>query len=212
MEPEADAEPLEACTVDGKTVRASCDADWGMSHTYIISARLINGLVNGLVVGQTAMPDTSNALTAIRQRLPKRERENRVVSINVLDCQTDIAQTIVERKGWYLLAVKDNQSDLHAHRQRDFAYLDRTDAMALDRSETVERGRIERRTGTLMDGAHGLRDELDPDRRGTALGYAVRVVAPRTVRGRTARSVRDYITQLPVTLGPTRVADLVRGH
>jgi hypothetical protein len=34
-----------------------------------------------------------------------------------------------------------------------------------------------------MGGALGLRDELDPDHRGTALGGAVRVVAERTLRG-----------------------------
>ena len=73
--------------------------------------------------------------------------------------------------------------------------------MAHDRSETVERGhgRRERRICTLLDGAGGLRDELDPDRRWTALGC-------------TARSVRHCITNLPVTFGAARVADLVRGH
>ena len=34
------------------------------------------------------------------------------MSINALACQTDIAQRIAEEGGWYLLAVKDNQSDL----------------------------------------------------------------------------------------------------
>ena len=55
------------------------------------------------MMGQTTVPDKGNELTA---------------------CQTDIAQTIAEGNGWYLLAVKDNKSDLHAHLQRDFAYLD----------------------------------------------------------------------------------------
>ena len=44
-------------------------------------------------------------------------------------------------------------------------------------------GRIKRRTCTLMSGVHGLRDELDLDRRWTDLGCAVRVVAERTRRG-----------------------------
>ena len=188
MEAEADrdAEPLEACAVDGKTVRASFDAERGVPRTHIVSARLDNGLV----VGQTAVPDKSNELTAIRQLLPDLVLEGRVVSIDALACQTDIAQTIAEGGGWYLLAVKDNPSDLHANLQRDFAYLDRTGAVAHDRSETVERGhgRLERRTCTLMGGARGLRDELDPDRRWTDLGCAVRY----------------YITNLPLTLGAAR--------
>ncbi len=103
---------------------------------------------------QTAVSDKSNELTAIRQLLPKLELKSRVVSINALACQTDIAQTIAERNSWYL--------------QRDFAYLDRTGPVA-----------------------HDLRDELDSDRRWTALGCAV-------------RSVRYYITNLPVDTGAAR--------
>ena len=207
---DADAEPLEACAVDGKTVRASFDAVRGIRRTHIVSARLDCGLV----VHQTAVPEKRGELTAIRQLLADLDLEGRVVSIDALACQTDIAQRIAEEGGWYLLAVKDNQSDLHAHLQRDFACLDRTGAVDHDRSETVERGhgRIERRICTILDGAGGLRDELDPDRRWTALGCAVRVVAERTLHGCTARSVRYYITNLPVTFGAARVGDLVRGH
>ena len=38
------------------------------------------------------------------------------------------------------------------------------------------------------------------------------MVAERTVRDRTTRAVRYYITNLPVTVGAARMADLVRGH
>ena len=193
-ETDADAEPLEACTVDGKTVYASFDAERGVPRTHIFSTRL----TNGLVVGPTAVPDKSNAWTAIRQLLPALELEGRVVSIDALACQTDITQTIDEEHGWYLLAVKDNQSDLYANLQRDFAYLDRTGTMGHDHSGTVERGHgcIEWRTCILMGGTHGLQDELDPDRRWAALGCAVRY----------------YITNLSMDIRAARVADLVRGH
>ena len=171
--PEADAESevkeeaelAETCAIDGKTVRASVDADRGVPCTHIVSVRL----ASDLVVGRTAVPDQSNELTANRQLLAKRELEGRVVSIDALGCRTDIAETIAAGGGGYLLAVKNNQSDLHAHRQRDVAYLDRTGAAAAarGRSETVARahGRSERRTCTIMGGANGILDELDPDRR-----------------------------------------------
>ncbi len=111
-EPEVEEEePWEACAVDGKTVRASGDADRGVPRTHIVSARLDCGLV----------PDKSNELTAIRQLLADLELAGRVVSIDALGCQTDIAETIAEGGGGYLLAVKDNQFDLHANLRRDFA-------------------------------------------------------------------------------------------
>ncbi|MXZ40859.1 MAG: transposase [Caldilineaceae bacterium SB0666_bin_21] len=45
------------------------------------------------------------------------------MTIDTLGCQTEMARTMAHGGGWYLLAVKDNQSDLHTHLRRDFAYL-----------------------------------------------------------------------------------------
>ena len=209
-EEEAEAEPLEGCAVDGKSVRRSGDAARGLRRTHIVSARLDGGLT----IGQAAVPAKSNELTAIRQLLPALELEGRVVSIDAMGCRTDVARTIADADGWYLLAVTDGEASLHLNLQRDFAYLDRTGAVAHDRHETVERrhGRTERRTCTILGGANGILDEIDPDQRWEALGCAVRVVAERTVRDRTTRAVRYYITNLPVTVGAAHMADLVRGH
>lgn len=209
-EDEEDEEPLEACAVDGKSVRRSGDVARGLRRTHIVSARLDNGLT----VGQAAVPAKGNELTAIRQLLPALELKDRVVSIDAMGCRTDVAETIAAADGWYLLAVTDSESNLHRNLQRDFAYLDRTGAVAHDRHETVERrhGRLERRTCTIMGGDHGILDEIDPDQRWEALGCAVRMVAERTVRGRTTRAVRYYITNLSVDTGAARMANFVRGH
>ena len=71
-EPEGQAEAealLEGCAVDGKSLRRSGDADRGVARTHIVSARLDNGLT----VGQAAVPDQGNELTALRQLLPALE-------------------------------------------------------------------------------------------------------------------------------------------
>ena len=209
-EKEEAAEPPEACAVDGKSVRRSGDAARGLRRTHIVSARLDGGLT----IGQAAVPAKGNELTAIRQLLPALALKGRVVSIDAMGCRTDVARTIADADGWYLLAVTDGEASLHANLQRDFAYLDRTGAVAHDRHETVERrhGRTERRTCTILGGDNGILDEIDPDQRWAVLGCAVRMVAERTVRDRTTRAVRYYITNLPVTVGAARMADLVRGH
>ena len=211
-EDEEEEEPLEACAVDGKSVRRSGDAARGLRRTHIVSARLDGGLT----IGQAAVPakGKGNELTAIRQLLPALDLEDRVVSIDAMGCRTDVAETIADADGWYLLAVTDGEANLHAHLQRDFAYLDRTGAVAHDRHETVERGhgRTERRTCTILGGDHGILDEIDPDRHWAGLGCAVRMVAERTVRDRTTCAVRYYISNLPVDTGAARMANLVRGH
>ena len=162
----------EGCAVDGKSVRRSGDADRGLPRTHIVSARLDNGLT----VGQAAVPDQGNELTALRQLLPALELKDRVVTIDAMGCRTDVAETIADAEGWYLLAVKDGEANLHANLQRDFAYLDRTGAVAHDRHETVERGhgRIERRTCTIMGGPrrHPRRDRSRPTLDGPGLRRA----------------------------------------
>ena len=59
-EAKEEAELAETCAVDGKTVRASGDADRGVLCPRIVLARL----ASGLVVGRTSVPDKSNELTA----------------------------------------------------------------------------------------------------------------------------------------------------
>ena len=115
-----------------------------------------------------------------------------------MGCRTDVAETIADADGWYLLAVTDGESNLHLNLQRDFTYLDRTGAVAHDRHEPLERrhGQLERRTCTIMGGDHGILNEIDPDQRWDGLGCAVRY----------------YITNLPVDTGAARMANLVRGH
>ena len=94
-------------------------SDRDIPRTHIVSARQ-NG---SLVVGQMVVPDKLGKLTAIRQLLPHLELEGRGHVHRCPDlCQTDIAKTIANRG--YLLVVKDNQLNRHAHQRRDFAYLD----------------------------------------------------------------------------------------
>ncbi len=204
------AEPLAACAIDGKTARRSGDETRGIPRAHIVSARL----ENGQVVGQAVVADKANELTAIRQLLADLPLSGRVVTLDAQGCYTDVARTIVEAGGRYLLAVKDNQPNLHHRLQQAFAHLDRSGNGVHDHSETVERGhgRRERRTCTLLSAAHGLLDALDPDQRWKGLNSVVRVVAERTAHGRTARSVRDYISNLPLTTGAAAMADLVRAH
>lgn len=85
--------------------------------------------------------------------------------IDTLGCQMDIAETIAKVGGECLLAVKNNQSDLHTNLQRNFTDLDYTGGAAANynHSETMEEahGQTERRTCAIMGGANGLQNEFD---------------------------------------------------
>jgi predicted transposase YbfD/YdcC len=70
------------------------------------------------VLGQRAVADKSNEITAIpllvEELAASGALAGSLVSIDAMGCQSDIAETIVDLGGDYLLATKDNQKTAHA--------------------------------------------------------------------------------------------------
>ena len=98
--------------IDGKTVRGS--AREGQAAVHIVRAFVVN---NSLVLGQLATDAKSNEITAIPDLLKTLALQGALVTIDAMGCQHAIAQTIIDRGGDYLLAVKDNQLLLHEELQ-----------------------------------------------------------------------------------------------
>ena len=68
---------------------------------------------NQVVLGQLAVDSKSNEITALPALLDLLQLKGAVVTIDAMGCQREIAGKIVENKGDYVLAVKDNQPTLH---------------------------------------------------------------------------------------------------
>jgi len=71
-------------------------------------------------LGQVACEEKSNEITAIPELVKLLNLRGCTVTIDAMGCQTEIVEGIRDRKGHYLLAVKDNQPTLCADLQRDF--------------------------------------------------------------------------------------------
>ena len=73
---------------------------------------------NHLSLGQVAVDDKSNEITAIPRLLELLDLSGALVTIDAMGCQKEIAAKIVQGGGDYVLAVKDNQphllEDIHA--------------------------------------------------------------------------------------------------
>ena len=67
-----------------------------------------------MTLGQVAVEDKSNEITAIPKLLQLLELEGALVSIDAMGCQKEIAQAIRDKKADYLLQVKGNQPSLEA--------------------------------------------------------------------------------------------------
>lgn len=99
----------QVIAIDGKTLRRSHDGVLGKGAIEMVSAW---ATANRLVLGQVKVEEESNEITAIPELLRVLEVTGCIVTIDAIGCQTDIAQTIVDKGGDYVLAVKANQGQL----------------------------------------------------------------------------------------------------
>jgi len=131
--------------IDGKTSRRSHDRKNGQKALHLVSAF---ASTSRLVLGQEAVDEKSNEITAIPALLQRLDLEGALVSIDAMGCNATIAETIIAANADYLLAVKDNQPTLHADIK---SYFDTAPSGEVERSETVgkEHGRLEIRAHSV---------------------------------------------------------------
>ena len=98
---------LSQIAIDGKTLRGS--GTGGQQALHLVSAW---ATANSLSLGQVAVAEKSNEITALPRLLELLDVNGALVSIDAMGCQKDIAAKIVERGGDYVLTVKDNQPSL----------------------------------------------------------------------------------------------------
>jgi predicted transposase YbfD/YdcC len=128
---------LSQIAIDGKTLRGSGTA--GRQTLHLVSAW---ATANCLSLGQVAVAEKSNEITAIPRLLELLDVNGALVSIDAMGCQKDIAAKIVERGGDYVLTVKDNQPSLLSAIQDCFQQAIETDFAGVthDEFETHDRG------------------------------------------------------------------------
>lgn len=194
--------------IDGKTLRRSHHRGRALGPLHVVSAWASE---QGLTLGQLATEEKSNEITAIPALIEHIDVKNAVVTIDAMGCQREIAQQIVDAQGDYVLAVKDNQPQLHAAISEFF-------------NEHLEDDlqRVPHRTYETHDKGHGRTDEryyylaklprdfpLSKQWPGVrAIGMAVRVT--EHADGRASDDVRYYIASR-YTSGE-KFARAVRGH
>ena len=146
----------QVVALDGKTLRRAHDRTDGKAALHLVSAWASG---SALVLGQLAVDDKSNEITAIPALLRLLELAGSTVTIDALGCQTAIAAQIVAQGGDDALALKDNHPTLHAEVAGAFADARATGVAGYapadhDYWETVEKdhGRREtRRSWTIRD-------------------------------------------------------------
>jgi len=106
----AEASQGRLIAIDGKTIRRSLDVANGKAAVHMVSAWCN---ANKVVLGQLATEEKSNEITAIPKLLKLIDIGGAVVTIDAMGCQKEIAATIVDEDGDYVLQLKGNQGSLH---------------------------------------------------------------------------------------------------
>lgn len=110
----------------------------------------------GVTLAQHAVDDKTNEITAVETLLQGLVLEGRVMTMDALLTQRQVAQTIVDKGGDYVMIVKENQPQLHADIALVFAQPPWGDLQETASTVDMGHGRIEQRTLTASSALAGI--------------------------------------------------------
>jgi predicted transposase YbfD/YdcC len=200
----------QVIAVDGKTARGSRDSYSGQEAIHLVSAFAHE---SGLLLGQRKVDEKSNEITAVPELLKALFIKGCVVTVDALNCQKDIAQTIIEAGGDYVFALKANHPQLHQEvvdwfdwaKARDFRDMDHTFC------ETVNKGhgRVEIRQCYALSDPHAFQALAYYDGWAGLQSIAV-VYRQRRFADRTQAETAYFLSSLPAQA--ERILDASRAH
>ena len=197
----------ELVHIDGKAMRRTRRDSRKLGALHVVSAWASE---RGLTLGQVAVEAKSNEITAIPALLEVLDLRDKVVTIDALGCQKDIAAAVVGGGADYVLSVKDNQPTLHAEVQ--LAFLDaRAAPRAAGREYTTEEsghGRHERRTVRVLPEAELVSQRV------AWVGLLTLVMVTRVVTCAATGAITTEVGYYISSLRPNarRLARAIRGH
>lgn len=199
----ASESPDEAIAVNGKTLRGS--KKQGAPGTHLLS---VVGHRLGLTLTQQAVDDKTNEIKAVETVLEQIVLHGRILTMDALLTQRQVAQAIVDKGGDYVMIAKDNQRQLKADIELVFTLPPWGDPQASTRTVDIGHGRIESRHLTTSEALVGYNDWP-----GLAQVFEVgrHVIEKKT--GKERVEVIYGVTSLPPNRAtPERLLKLVRGH
>lgn len=144
----------EIIALDGKTARGSLDRKNDKHPLHMVSAWACE---QRLVLGQEAIDDKSNEITAIPKLLKLLEIKGCIVTIDAMGCQHSITEQIIDQEGDYVIGLKGNQGNLHEAVEDFFTVAGGRDFKGVTHDYTEE---VEKDHGRLEVRRYWVSDEL----------------------------------------------------
>jgi predicted transposase YbfD/YdcC len=201
--------PGEWIHVDGKTLRRTRCQSQKLKALHVVSAWAGQ---TGLTLGQVAVDAKTTEITAMPELLKLLDLHEKIVTTDAMGCQKEVAQTIVEGGGDYILAVKANQPTLHAELQGAFAQAPAPKLRSSRYTTRFEKGhgRYEQRTVQALP----AREYLSEAQRALWAGVLSLVMVTRVVWEQATEGpsteVRYFLSSLPPVA--RRIGSAIRGH
>jgi predicted transposase YbfD/YdcC len=193
--------------IDGKTAKGSSNTFSSKDALHSVSAWSTQ---NSLVLGQVAVDDKSNEITAIPKLLELLDIKDHVITIDAMGCQRNIASQVVEKEGDYIFSLKGNQGTLHRDIQGFFKELENENWQAFHGSYFEEfdkgHGRIEKRGVWVVEDFSSLIEM----HKWPHLNSIIMVESVRTIKGRTSTERRYYVSSL--NAGAQYIGRCIRSH
>jgi len=191
--------------IDGKTICGSKNAEHKAYH--VVSAWVNE---NAITLGELAVNEKSNEITAIPELLEMLDVEGDVITIDAMGCQTEIAAKICEKKADYVLAIKDNQQTLHEDVSDYFQWIEKEKPKSEQtdywRSKTEKcHGRIETREILIASA-----DWLEGKEKWANIHTVIQYRCTRESEGVKTVSVRHYISSFDTSA--ENFGKIIRGH
>lgn len=194
--------------IDGKTLRRSFDRAAGASPLHVVTAFASEAR---LVLGQKAVPEGGNEITAARELLRLLDLKGVLVTADAIHCQRETAEIILERGGDYLFALKANRPAMLAEVEAFFVDPP-PGAVETHLTTDADHGRIElRRHQVTHDVAWLFSDRRYPHEPAMPGLATIAMVEPTVERDdRTTTSRRYYLSS--AKLPAAAFARAVRAH
>ena len=192
----------EVIAIDGKTIRNSKDDTSSKSAIHLVSAYASD---NRISLGQEAVLEKSNEITAIPKLLKTLTIKGCIVTIDAMGCQKKIAKEIIAVEADYILMVKDNQKKIRIQIEDSFKT---KKSCTSNTTNDFGHGRIETRACDVIDDLSLLENKSDWKN----IKSIVRITSVRIDKKTQKESVeqRYYITSLEANASKLNKA--IRSH
>lgn len=191
----------EVVAVDGKSIRSTAKAGNPHSALQILSAYVTN---SGVVLAQETIHEKTNEIPVFQEMLTYLDIAGKTVTADAMHCQRETCRRVIQRKGDYLLGLKENQPSLLEDIR---LFFESTDEKEMDSFQTTEKnaGRIEKRICRKIKDISWLKEHKWP---GLQSVFSIERIVE--VRGHHSRETSYYISSCDHS--PKQLMALAREH